>query len=64
MKTRLAINDDDDMSIYKSMIHLQDVNIDDAIHYYGFTKGVRKAFKQEICFIIEEPNSNTYYPSY
>ena len=53
-----------DMSILKSMIDLCDVNIDNATHYYGFTKGVGKAFKQEIHFIIEERNSNTYHPAY
>ena len=46
------------------MIDLCDVNIDNAMHYYGCTKGVRKPFKQEIRFIIEERNSNTYYPPY
>ena len=52
------------MNIFKSMIDLCDVNIDNTKHYYGCTKGVRKAFKQEIRFIIEERNSNTYYPAY
>ena len=57
------------MNIFKSMIDLCDVHIDNAMHLYIYifiycTKGVRNAFKQEIHFIIEERNSNTYYPAY